>query len=107
MPLDRDFDSKLANLRELDHEINQLLTIDEINTEEILHHVDTREQILQSLIEMISLHPQLADKPHWHQAIESTKVIVQQMQLKTAEFGKALQKYRHGKRSVQQYQKFL
>jgi flagellar rod protein FlaI len=107
MHLVNEFTDKLAELRDSDHKIMQLLSVEELIAEDIEYLVDTREQLLQSLLDMINVHPQLAQQPQWKEAITSTQTVVKLMQLKTAEFGLALKKYRHGKRSVQQYQKFL
>lgn len=107
MHLDNDFADRLVSLRDTDHKITQRLTAEAFNTEDIVQLVDTREQILQSLLDMINVHPQLAQQQQWKEAVSSTQAVVQLMQLKTAEFGQALKKYRHGNRSVQQYQKFL
>lgn len=107
MHLADNFSDQLTALRDADHKITQLLSADELNTEDIERLVDTREQLLQSVLDMINVHPQLAQQQQWKEAVTSTQAVVKLMQLKTAEFGLALKKYRHGKRSVQQYQKFL
>lgn len=107
MPSDRDFELQLEKLCELDQIINETLTAMDVSTEEIVKLVDTREQILQSLLAAIHLQPELAELQQWRIAVERTQAVVELMSSKTAELGVALQKYRHGKRSVQQYQKFL
>ncbi len=107
MHSDSDFLRRLADLCELDQKISETLTFEEINTEEIVQLVDIREQLLQSLLSEIEKSPQLAKLQQWHDAVERTQTVVSLMQSKTSELGQALQKYRHGKRSVQQYQKFL
>lgn len=107
MHLANDFSDQLTALRDADHKITQLLSAAELNTEDIERLVNTREQLLQSVLDMINVHPQLAQQQQWKEAVTSTQAVVKLMQLKTAEFGLALKKYRHGKRSVQQYQKFL
>ncbi|MCZ4295623.1 flagellar protein FliT [Vibrio sinaloensis] len=107
MPSDRDFEQRLNELCEVDQIISETLTAIELSTEEIVKLVDTREQILQSLLAAIHSSPELAKLQQWHDAVERTQTVVELMSSKTAELGVALQKYRHGKRSVQQYQKFL
>ncbi|NVD06126.1 flagellar protein FliT [Vibrio sp. JPW-9-11-11] len=107
MPLDKEVGAKLKELSDLDHEIELALTVDELSVEDIARLVDTREQILQSLLEAFQAHPELSRSQQWQDAVTRTQTVVAMMQEKTAEFGQALKKYRHGKRSVQQYQKFL
>jgi flagellar rod protein FlaI len=105
--LDSDFAANVALLRDLDHKINETLAVEEINAEEIVQLVDTREQILQKLLEAIQARPELKQEQQWQEAVQTTQTVVELMQSKTNELAMALQKYRHGKRSVQQYQKFL
>jgi|GEM_PF-686677 len=107
MHSDNDALSQLVDLCEIDQKISETLTSEEINTEEIVQLVDIREQLLQSLLDVIERHPELAKLQQWHDAVKRTQTVVELMQNKTSELGVALQKYRHGKRSVQQYQKFL
>lgn len=107
MHLADDFSAQLATLCDVDQAIGHLLSIDDINTEEITAQVDTREQILQKLLCMIEQCPELAQLPAWQRAIDDTAAMVQLMQQKTALAGQALKQYRHGQRSVQQYKKFL
>lgn len=107
MHSDSDFLRQLAELCDVDHKVSETLTFEEINTEEIVQLVDIREQLLQSLLNEIEKSPQLAKLQQWQDAVERTQAVVSLMQSKTSELGQALQKYRHGKRSVQQYQKFL
>lgn len=107
MHLAKDFDTQIAKLCDLDQKISETITLDDINPEEIVHLVDTREQILQTLLDEINRHPEFAKLQQWQDAVVRTQAVVTLMQNKTTELGQALQKYRHGKRSVQQYQKFL
>ncbi|NOH78915.1 flagellar protein FliT [Vibrio sp. RE86] len=107
MLLDNEFEANLTKVSDLDLKISETLAADEINAEEIVHLVDTREQILQKLFEAIQANSELAQLQQWQETVARTQSVVQLMQSKTAELGAALQKYRHGKRSVQQYQKFL
>lgn len=107
MPLDRDFEANLALLVDLDHKICETLSAPEINAEEVVQFVDTREQILQKLLAAITEYPQLQQSQQWQDTVRQTQAVVELMQNKTDELGMALQKFRHGKRSVQQYQKFL
>lgn len=107
MPLDSDFAANIALLRDMDHKIHETLAVVEINAEEIVQLVDTREQILQKLLEAIQARPELKQEQQWQEAVKTTQTVVELMQSKTDELAMALKKYRHGKRSVQQYQKFL
>ncbi|WP_038177101.1 flagellar protein FliT [Vibrio pacinii] len=107
MPFDNQFTRDLAFLGDLDHKISQAIVGEELSVEDIAQLVDTREQILQSLLSAIEVQPELKTSQQWQDAVKRTVNVVQLMQDKTAEFGQALQKYRRGKRSVQQYQKFL
>ncbi|GLT17354.1 flagellar protein FliT [Vibrio zhanjiangensis] len=107
MHLADEFLKKLSQLGDLDHEIASKLAEAEINSEEILNQVDTREQILLTLISIIGKHDELAQLPEWHDAIKRTQLTVELMQSKTAELGSNLKKYRYGNKSVQQYKKYL
>ncbi|MEH0758393.1 flagellar protein FliT [Vibrio sp. 16] len=107
MHLVEEFEQNLGELRDLNHTISSVITQEAFETEEILALVDTRERILQNLFSLIERDAELAQTAQWHSAIQETKAIVELMQVKTAEVGKSLQKYRHGQRSVQQYKKFL
>lgn len=107
MHLADEFLKKLSHLGDLDHEIASKLAEAEINSEEILNQVDTREQILLTLISIIGKHDELAQLPEWHDAIKRTQLTVELMQRKTAELGSNLKKYRYGNKSVQQYKKYL
>lgn len=107
MPLDNQFTRDLALISDIDHKIKQALADEELSVEDIAQLVDTREQILQSLLSAIEAQPELKRSQQWQDAVKRTVNVVQLMQDKTAEFGQVLQKYRRGKRSVQQYQKFL
>lgn len=107
MPFDTQCTRDLALLSDVDHKISQALADEELSVEDIAQLVDTREQILQSLLSAIEAQPELKTSQQWQDAVKRTVNVVQLMQDKTAEFGQALKKYRRGKRSVQQYQKFL
>tara|TARA_Y100001956_G_scaffold82877_1_gene106381 strand:+ start:1865 stop:2188 length:324 start_codon:yes stop_codon:yes gene_type:complete len=107
MHLAEEFEQQLLLLCDLNHKLSSLITQDSFETEDILLMVDTREQILQNLLSLIEQDAELATLTQWQTAIQETQAIVELMQLKTAEIGKSLQKFRHGQRSVQQYKKFL
>ncbi|MDW6001522.1 flagellar protein FliT [Vibrio mangrovi] len=100
-------DDNLNRLSDLDHEIDELLQAEEINTEVIHQLVDKRDQILQVLIQEASENQQFLRSESWQHAIKRTQRLVEEMQLKTSGIGKSLQKYRYGNKSVQQYKKFL
>ncbi|MDN3610675.1 flagellar protein FliT [Vibrio ostreicida] len=102
-----DFLTNLASLCDLDHDIDSILGMEEINSEEITHLVDKREQILLTLISTIEQHQEFAELQEWQMAVQRTQLTITLMQKKTAELGHHLQKYRYGNKSVQQYKKFL
>jgi flagellar rod protein FlaI len=101
------FTLELDGLCDVNHKLSLLLSQESLETEEIVLLVDTREQILQKLLSLIEQDNELAKLPQWQTAVEETQAIVLQMQKKTAEVGMSLQKFQHGKRSIQQYKKFL
>lgn len=107
MHLADDFLKILSQLSDVDLKITLKLAEVEINSAEILDQVDTREQILLTLISIINENDELAQLPEWHDAIKRTQLTVELMQKKTAELGSDLKKYRYGNKSVQQYKKFL
>lgn len=102
-----DFPAMLAQLSDLDQTIIRELLSTEINSEEIADLVDKREQLLNSLMQLINQSPQLANTEHWQIAVKQTQEVVNLMQDKTKVVGQSLHKYRHGNKSVQQYKKFL
>ncbi|EGA71363.1 putative flagellar rod protein FlaI [Vibrio sinaloensis DSM 21326] len=107
MHLDNEFSQKIEILCDLNHKISTIVTEDSFETEELLLLVDTREQILQNLLNLIERDAELARSSQWQSAIQETKAVVELLQAKTNEVGLSLQKFRHGQRSVQQYKKFL
>ncbi|MGL4829064.1 MAG: flagellar protein FliT [Vibrio sp.] len=98
---------ELQRLIDLDQQIATLLAEDDIHAEDILQLVDNREQLLHGLLSYVAEHPEWVQSDLWREAINNTQQLVGQMQLKTAAIGQTLYKYRHGKKSVQQYKKFL
>lgn len=107
MHLAKSFEDQLAKLSDVDLKIMTSLTIEDINTEEIAEIVDNREQLLLSLLNMIEHCPEFAQHPQWHSTVQETQRVVELMQSKTDELAQALQKFRYGKKSLQQYKKFL
>ncbi len=99
--------SELNEIHDIDHRINQELKKVEINTEEILHLVDTREQLLQNLLPIISQNPLVKQDAEWQELLTRTQSIVELMQSETLKTGKELHKLRYGQRSLQQYKKFI
>lgn len=97
----------LIQLSDLNHKIKQALVTDEIEHEEIQRLVDNREQILQTLLNYIDIHPDWARSQEWQAAVAETAALVELMQSKTAQIGETLRRYRHGNKSVQQYKRFL
>ena len=97
----------LQKLCDLDHLIEQSLSVKDIQAEEIVSMVDKREQLLQNLLSYVADHPQFAATPEWRDAINHTQHLAGLMQSKTMAIGQELKKYRHGHKSVQQYKKFL
>lgn len=100
-------DDELQLLCDLDHQIKQGLTAEEINAEEIVRLVDKREQLLQGLLTFAADNPEFAHSEEWRSAILQTQQLVELMQSKTSAIGHLLHKYRYGNKSVQQYKKFL
>lgn len=107
MRLLSEFEHLLANLSDLNHNMKVCLASKELNTEEIARLVDTREQLLQKLLKLIRQNALLVESEGWQHAIEETQVITELMQSKTSEIALSLRKYQQGKRSVQQYKKFI
>ncbi|MGO1297899.1 MAG: flagellar protein FliT [Vibrio sp.] len=100
-------DSRIQELCDLDHLLEQSLKQDEINASEVLRLVDKREWLLQDLLPYVTENIELAQSSQWQQAVINTRHLVEQMQSETSAIGKQLKKYRHGSQSVQQYKKFL
>ncbi|UUM29849.1 flagellar protein FliT [Vibrio japonicus] len=107
MHLHSEFERYLTNLGDLNHNMKGCLASEELNTEEIARLVDTREQLLLKLLQLIRQDAQLVDSEGWQNAIHETQVITELMQNKTSEIALSLRKYQQGKRSVQQYKKFI
>ncbi|MGL6171539.1 MAG: flagellar protein FliT [Vibrio sp.] len=99
--------TQLQCLSDLDQQITTLLAEDEIDAEDILQLVDNREQLLHSLLSDLAEHPEWAQSDLWRQAIDNTQQLVERMQSKTVAIGQVLYHYQRGKKSVQQYKKFL
>jgi len=99
--------NNLTLLRDLDLLLLSFLEKDEINAEEIVHQVDKREQLLQTILQQIEKTPEVIDNDEWQAAIERTKKIVLLMQANTDKIAEHLKKYRHGNKSVQLYKQFL
>ncbi|WP_136482462.1 flagellar protein FliT [Vibrio sp. H11] len=100
-------DDELQVLRDLDHQLKQSLSEQDINTEEIVDLVDKRERLLQGLLLYAADNPEFAHSEVWRKAILQTQQLVEQMQSQTTAIGRLLHKYRYGNKSVQQYKKFL
>ena len=107
MPSVDDFLDNATLACDIDRTIVHCLLASEIEVEDILHLVDKKEQILLNLISALEENQELAKHKEWQNAIESTQDTVRLMEEKTAELGQQLQKYRHGKKSLHQYKKFL
>jgi flagellar rod protein FlaI len=76
-------------------------------TEEIHQLVDNRERFTKTIIDVCKRNPNLQNSAQWQQVVESTRHIAQLMESRTEQLGQSLIKYRHGKRSLQQYKKFI
>ncbi|SJL82334.1 flagellar protein FliT [Vibrio palustris] len=100
-------DSRIQELCDIDHLLEQSLNRDEINPSEVLHLVDKREWLLQDLLPYVTENIELAQSSQWRQAVINTRHLVEKMQSETSAIGQQLRKYRHGSQSVQQYKKFL
>jgi flagellar rod protein FlaI len=99
--------SIFKQLGDLDHRLQSVLENDELDTEEIHLLVDKREQIITKLIAACQRNPNLKQSDEWLQVEQSTRRIATHMQTKTDQLGLELRKYRHGRKSLQQYQKFI
>ncbi|MCW8347659.1 flagellar protein FliT [Vibrio sp. ZSDZ65] len=94
-------------LRDTDHQLLSHLDNLELNTEEIHALVDIREHIIKTLIAACERNPRLKQSEEWRLAVEETKQVTAKMHSKTEQLGLSLRKFRHGKKSLQQYQKFI
>ncbi len=100
-------ESLLLKLSDIDRKIGELLQANEINSQEITQLVDERDQLLHTLVEYASKNEQFAKSRPWQDAIMSTKQLVSLMTTETNKIAQELRKFRLGKKSVQQYKKFL
>jgi flagellar rod protein FlaI len=94
-------------LSDLDHRLLSLIENIDPETEEIHQLVDKREQLIKTIVDVCKRNPNLQQSAQWQQVVESTRHIAQLMESKTEQLGQSLRKYRHGKRSLQQYKKFI
>lgn len=99
--------SELREIHDIDQCIKQELQKVDINTEEILRLVDIREQLLENLLPVIHQNPLVKQDAEWQDLLTRTKSIVELMQSETLKTGQELHKLRYGKRSLQQYKKFI
>ncbi|CAE6909349.1 hypothetical protein ACOMICROBIO_FLGHMIGD_01988 [Vibrio sp. B1FLJ16] len=99
--------SELREIHDIDQRIKQELQKIDINTEEILRLVDIREQLLENLLPVIHQNPLVKQDVEWQDLLTRTKSIVELMQSETLKTGQELHKLRYGKRSLQQYKKFI
>ncbi|CAH0525164.1 flagellar protein FliT [Vibrio hippocampi] len=98
---------RIAALCDLDRQLFDLLQKNELETEEITHLVDKRQQHIHYLIAFGEQHADLKQTSQWLQIVKSTQQISELMQSKTQQLGLTLQKVRHGNKSIKQYQKFI
>lgn len=94
-------------LSDLDHRLLSLIENIDPVTEEIHQLVDKREQIVKTIIDVCKRNPNLQQSAQWKQVVESTRHITVLMESKTEQLGQSLRKYRHGKRSLQQYKNYI
>ncbi|NLS13221.1 flagellar protein FliT [Vibrio sp. SM6] len=100
------FAQLIAALSELDQLIEQELKKSTTNTEDIVGLVDSREEIVISLLNQLTIQPELKQQPEWQSVVQRTQTLLVQMQQETAVAGRALQQYRQGQRSIQHYKRF-
>ncbi len=98
---------ELIEIQDLDQRITHQLAKIDLNTEEILHLVDTRERLLLKLLPIIQQNPLVKQEPEWQALLTRTQHMVELMQSETSKAGKKLQQFRYGQRSLQQYKKFI
>lgn len=99
--------SELIEISDIDQLIAQELEKVDFNAEEILRLVDIRERLLQNLLPIVESNPLVKQEAEWQDLLTRTKRIVELMQNETKNVGKELHKFRYGKRSLQQYKKFI
>ncbi|BBM64106.1 flagellar protein FliT [Vibrio alfacsensis] len=100
-------ETELQKISDIDQLITQHLEKDDFNAEEILHLVDIRESLLESLLSSAESNPLVKQQVEWQDLLTRTKKIVELMQVETSNVGKELHKFRYGQRSLQQYKKFI
>lgn len=100
-------ETELQKISDIDQLITQHLEKDDFNAEEILHLVDIRESLLESLLSSAESNPLVKQQVEWRDLLTRTKKIVELMQVETSNVGKELHKFRYGQRSLQQYKKFI
>ncbi|EDP59151.1 flagellar protein FliT [Vibrio sp. AND4] len=98
--------SALIEISDIDRLITRGLEKAALNTEEILHLVDSREELLQNLLSIVEDNPSLKQGAEWQDLLIRTQSIVELMQNETMNLSKDLHKFRYGQRSLQQYKKF-
>ncbi|WP_322802941.1 flagellar protein FliT [Vibrio alfacsensis] len=100
-------ETELQKISDIDQLITQHLEKDDFNAEEILHLVDIRESLLESLLSSAESNPLVKQQVEWRDLLTRTQKIVELMQVETSNVGKELHKFRYGQRSLQQYKKFI
>ncbi len=99
--------SELREIYDIDQCIEQELQKADINSEEILRLVDNREQLLENLLPVIHQNPLVKQDAEWQDLLTRTQSIVELLKSQTLQTGQELHKLRYGKRSLQQYKKFI
>ncbi len=73
-------ETELQKISDIDQLITQHLEKDDFNAEEILHLVDIRESLLESLLSSAESNPLVKQQAEWQDLLTRTKKIVELMQ---------------------------
>ena len=92
----------LQQLEKLDHELQSLYQLDDINFELLATFLSNREQLLHQCMQV----SEIVHSTEWQAAIARTQLIIDEMNKLGQQFALDYQKLNHAKKSVQLYRKF-
>ncbi|MEH6532363.1 MULTISPECIES: flagellar rod protein FlaI [Photobacterium] len=93
----------MQRLNELDNQLESLLAVDSDVASDLLQGLlQQREQLLQQLMAA----PECLNKAEWQTAIERTTSILARIRHHRDNSAGQLQRFQHGQRSMQAYNKF-